>query len=237
MLLKIFHSYISDCEINSEFQWLNHCLVNKQGCTHRVIEKVWTSFHEMIIERRTTKCSGYAFIALKLMQELVKKNYRSQPSKIEIESLLSKRDQEILEYICGYILRRVKDIEGSSVLRSGSPTNSRLTESFDRGGLIYPSDNFVIFIESAESVFRTIPHTSVSKELFTSKCDEENLFSRLHDCFANDAASYTSIEKLYVKILHLFFIIRAHQKCRNLLQKELRSSKINRKSKALRDSL
>ena len=41
--------------------------------------------------------------------------------------------------------------------------------SFDHGGLIYPSKNFVAFIESSESVFRAIPDTAVSEERFVSE--------------------------------------------------------------------
>ena len=78
-------------------------------------------------------------------------------------------DKEKLSYIYKYILYRLNDVKDSFVLTSHFPPTSRFIASFDCGGQIYPSTNFVALIESAESVFRAIPDTAVSEERFVSE--------------------------------------------------------------------
>ena len=90
-LSKVIHIYISDFGINSEFYWLIECLITKQGSTHR-FHFIW--IHEMLIKQRTAKYSGFAFIGLKLMQELIKRNYRCKPTNIICQSLQSKRTRK-----------------------------------------------------------------------------------------------------------------------------------------------
>ena len=177
-----------------------------------------------------------ALLALHVMQDLIKSNYTVTPSTTTAPTPdITDREHDILEYIAGYILTKLKSAPESNHFVSDE--SSGLIAAMDRGGLVKPTPDFVSLIKEMEVVFREMPDKSVDRQVFHSALTKTLISTNFLEYVSIVDTTAESKEQFYINIINLFFVIRAHQKCRYLVNRNVRENKKSRKTKALRDSV
>ena len=224
-------------------KWLDSCLVNRGVHLRATREKAWTLYHQSLLLNlsamtTTTKSrEASAIFALHMMKELVSANYaESKPAK-PIKEEISENEDEVISYIAGYLLKktRLNYATEVQVLTASQPVG--LTSLMNRGGLTQANEDFISIVRELEVTFRQLDNKSVNFVVFNNAVCEQNIASTLFKVLEDVDSSVEKKEKFFVGIVHLFFTVRAHQKCRNQVERSIRLSKTSQKSKALRDSL
>lgn len=167
-------------------------------------------------------------------------NFRTQPAAHSQIDDISEKDTDILSYIAGYILRRTKSHPEASAFQETNVqpnTPNSLIAAYDRGGLIVPSHPFVNILKELELAFRRLPVKSISREAFFTLADENGTFAKMRNFLNNTDTTVENQEQFFVSVLNLFFTLRAHQKCRQIVENQIKQKHISRKSKALRETL
>ena len=220
--------------------WLNSCLVNANGQQPKAVEIVWKNFHRILKEKigHASCRAGFSFFSLKVMQKLVAVNYRAQPQTCpELDKEIDMRDQDIISYIGGYLLRRTRSHPGSDKLIDEHASPTGMIKLFDRGGLLVPKDNFIRILYEFELAFRELPLVSVDRDQFFKILDDKGNYLNFQQIFSNTDILHEVQESLYMDLAHLYFKVRAHQKCRQIFERTIKNMSTSRKSKALRDVL
>ena len=176
-----------------------------------------------------------AILALNVMKELVSINY-SEPISVQPDSQpISENEEEIISYISGYLLRKFSHTQEAQVL-TASPSRG-LIKLMDRGGLTYANEGFISIVRELEVVFRQMPKISANLEIFDSAVCEQNIPSHFFPLLDSVDSPAQEKELFFTDIMHVFFTVRAHQKCRQLVENCILSTKKSRNAKALRDSI
>ena len=223
-------------------EWLNDCLVTRSLFLNGNREKTWSSYQqglEMNIDSMTAaiKCRhAAAFLALQVMKELVLLNYTEPtPKKPDSPIDISETEEQIIAYISGYILRKLnKSVEAQALM---SDKVSGLTAVLNRGGLTQAKESFVTIVHELEVAFRHLPEMSVDSISFETIVCGQNIHSQFFEILESVDSSAEEKEHFFMKVLRLFFTVRAYQKCRHEIEKCIKTTKKPRKSKALRDSI
>lgn len=176
-----------------------------------------------------------ALLALHVMQELIKANYGSISSKSKSDVAISDIEEDILEYISGYILRKVNRYTEAKTFTVSE--TSGLVAAKDRGGLVMANENFIQIVTELEAVFRRLPVKCVDHQIFHSALACSNISSDMVQLLSDVETTPESKEAFFIDVCNLFFVMRAHQKCRDLVDLHVKATKKSRKTKALRDSI
>ena len=128
-------------------------------------DKIWT--HRMLATWRRAKCSGFSFTSQKLMQGLIKRNYRCKPTNIICQSFQEGQENTQLHlWICPTLSEGHQGLHCSQVrLPHNFNANSIIRPWWTFGGVIYLS-RIQLPLLDRHSVFRANPVTVVSKEWF-----------------------------------------------------------------------
>ena len=179
-----------------------------------------------------------SLLSLHVMKTLVCRNYVASPTTSAVEPI-GERDHDILEYISGYLLNKLKHCPEAKYL--GEPVTQTETSSLiaakNRGGLTQPKQELVDLVVQMETVFRDLPERSVDRDLFHQKLSGTNFSTQFYGVVESVITSLESKEIFFVDFCNLFFKVRAHHKCRFMLEKNIQKNKTKRKTKALRDSI
>ena len=136
----------------------------------------------------------------------------------------------------GYLLKKLCDRPESKYLQDESGSReSSLIGVKNRGRLITPKLDLLPIVYELEAIFRAQP--SVDRQSFLELVCQNDVHSSFFDLVYPVESTTDSKESFYVAMCNLFFIVRAHQKCRHMLDVHVRATKGMRKSKALRDSV
>ena len=200
---------------------------------------MWASYHKNLIANIddmtavTKSRQAIAIFALQVMKKLVALNY-SEPVPVKSHSEdLSEKEDEVIGHIAGYLLRKRGDCaEGQALISSPS---EGFTLLMDRGGLTYAHEAFTSVVRAFEVQFRQLPPRSVDFKKFEDAVIAQNIHSRLFQLLDGVDSPSEDKELFFREILHLFFTVRAHQKCRHLMAKCVQFT--NKTRKALRDSI
>lgn len=172
------------------------------------------------------------------MMALVHANYsKTKIAESAKEEPLSERDVEIVEYICGFLLKKLKSRPEAQLLIADNEEPKGLIAVKSRGGLLQPKSDLVTVVGDIEKVFRDLPKTTVDRDLFHEKLCAKDINSSFFEMTDISSVDSDSKEKFYVDMCNLFFSVRAHQKCRHMVDQYTRATHTQRKAKALRDSI
>ena len=222
-------------------EWLNGCLVTRTLFLPANRLKVWASYQESLLRNInsmttvTKSRQAAAVLALQLMKELVALNY-PEPVAAQATSPISISDieEDIVAYISGYMLKKFAHCVEAQSLMADKPTG--LTALMNRGGLTQAKEDFISVVRELELVFRQMPQKSVDLAAFESGVCAQNIPSHFFNLLECVDSSAENKETFFKNIMCLYFTARAHQQCRYLVEKRIRSTKKSLKSKALRDS-
>ncbi len=164
-----------------------------------------------------------------------------------MERKLDRRDFEVLAYIAGYIVRKLK----YRYLRTKKPgkqcivellaTNSndpavqyaKLIETKDRGGLFYVKQSMVELLAVVECRFRDFCRGSeFSIQKFISECVpvcEDDFLFCIEDSGETNELSEADMHSVLCDVLRLFSKIRIHHRCKVLSEKVKGTKKSLRK--------
>ena len=219
--------------------WLNDCLVSPGLHLSACRDRVWASYHknlttnigDMTAVMKSRQAA--AILALQVMKKLVALNYTDPVPVQSNKEDIGEKEEDVLAYIAGYLLRkRGHGEEGQALISSRS---EGLTSLMDRGGLTYAHEAFTAVLRELEVEFRQLPPRSVDFKRFEDGVISQNIPSRFFQLLDRVDSPSESKELFFRNILHLFFKVRAHQKCRHLMEKCVKFTKKTRK--ALRDSI
>lgn len=219
-------------DILDHLTWINDCRA-------KTATQTWSKFHLHVTdwcEKDDLLCSrqARAYLAFQVMGAMLD---ASRPKLPDLASAveISTRDEAIIEYIAGYLLRALRTRHPSylpvteRLTASESSLNNSWLTGVNRGGLITPSEDFFIFVKEMEKIFRSVSYLSRKNFVYTvsERCSLGNL-----------AKNEEMVEELLVFFANWYYLARIHQKCRNQMDKfEQASKRGKRLSKALRDSL
>lgn len=199
-------------------------------------EKVWAAFHSRLIEELPQLTAAMdrqlaSTLAFHLAKCLVDKNFcQTNTPAISIPSLTTE-ENDILEYIAGYILFKFKHVSFCNILHATHSVSSKLIDAKDRGALIYPVSDFVLIIKELEICFREFSLMSLEKNAFLISVYDKGISDHFDSLFDVETG------RLFEDMCRLFYVLRIHQKCRNFVEKYSMSTKSTRKSKPLRDTV
>jgi len=153
-------------------------------------------------------------------------------------SVITDREQTILEYIGGYLLHRLKD-KYSEIVQKLCTANSGLLNSWisvmNRGGLQIPKLELMPFLTSMEMKFRITPIESQSRIDFVSYVRTLRLDITIRS--QDDPEVEHPLDAFVTDLAELFYRVRMHQKCCSVMEGIMSSTKkINKKAKALCDT-
>ena len=119
----------------------------------------------MLATWRRAKCSGFSFTSQKLMQGLIKRNYRCKPTNTICQSFQEGQENTQLHlWICPTLSEGHQGLHCSQVrLPHNFNANSIIRPWWTFGGVIYLSRIQLLLLD-LHSVFRANPVTVVSKE-------------------------------------------------------------------------
>ena len=239
----IFLSCFPVGALTTHLSWMNKCLVGKRLMLSASREMVWRNFHAGLCENIAALMSltsgnkpAASMVCLKLMKTLVKANYSPPGStQRQDEEPMTSKEEDVITYIAGYLLKKLQHYQGTSVLTTTEASGYLAAK--DRGGLTRPSSEFVAVIYEMERAFRELPLKSAKlsdfQEILLNYSVHFNFFILLDEVHGTTENK----ELFYIDLCSLFFVVRIHQKCRNIVDKYIQSTKISRKSKALRDTV
>lgn len=152
----------------------------------------------------------------------------SLPRTASVDHSLSQHDKDVLAYIGGFILFKMRDMFPNTVsdlkeLHLSSNDCNIWIRAINRGGLTAPNENFVSMVLDLERVFRDTD--TPDRPAFVAAVMKLPL---------------TALDlplDFISKVANLFYNIRIHQKCRTLIQRQAYKSKSVLTKKALRDSI
>lgn len=157
-------------------------------------------------------------------------------------------EEDIAHYIGGCVISKLQKrsrTDGereilSQFVSEAAPEEGTLLDSKSRGKLTnVTKDTKTMFVEM-EQVFRDIfPHTDkgVSEIQYKDVCYKNQV---IQDCYFSSVHSIDSIsdkEKVLSDILHLFFKIRVHHKCKIIIDAIRSKAKVSSKDRSLRAKL
>ena len=236
--MNILHHFAVG-ELENMLVWLNACLVNPSLHLAACRDRVWTSYQKNLVANIddmtavTNSRQAAAIVALQVMKTLVALNYSEAVPVQSYKDEIGEKEEDILAHIAGYLLRKRGHGEEGQALTS-SPSKG-LTSLMDRGGLTYAQDAFTSVVREFEIQFRQLPPRSVDFKRFEDSVIEQNVPFRFFQLLDGIDSASESKELFFRDILHLFFTVRAHHKCRHLMEKCAQFAKSTRK--ALRDSI
>ena len=219
--------------------WLNDCLINPGLHLSACRDRVWASYQKKLstnigeMTEATKSRQAAAFLALQVMKKLVALNYTEPVPDQSHKEDIGEKEEYVLAHIAGYLLRKKgHGAEGQAL--TASPSEG-LTLLLDRGGLTYAHEAFTSVVRQFEVEFRQLPARSVDFDSFEDGILAQNIPSRFFQLLDGVDSPPESKELFFRDIVHLFFTVRAHQKCRHLMEKCVHFTKKTRK--ALRDSI
>lgn len=187
------------------------------------------------------------WMALQIFNQLLDAMSHNAQVHTQVGKITSE-EADIAHYIGGCViskLRKRSRTDGerevlSFFVSEEAPEEGTLVNVKSRGRLTnITKDTESMFVE-LEQVFRDIfPHSdkSVSEMQYKDVCYKNQV---IQDCFFNSVHSVESTsdkEKIFSKILHLFFKIRVHHKCKIIIDKVRSKSKVSSKDRSLRAKL
>ncbi|VDI24256.1 Hypothetical predicted protein [Mytilus galloprovincialis] len=201
-------------------------------------------------------------VMLELINQLLSQQTIQEQKSSDINhSELSENDQNILYYICGYIIRacekRYSKLKGDlrsmkinciEQVKSTSTTNSfvskynKWTEKKDRGGLIMPSDNFYLLTREFETVVRKHlgDQELNAKSLLHDKLKELIMESFMVKYYSEQifvGIDYDDYVLILEDIIHLFLTIRGFSTAKVIRNKMIKDKVTSKKSLSLRQVL
>ncbi|CAG2199464.1 unnamed protein product [Mytilus edulis] len=201
-------------------------------------------------------------VMLELINQLLSQQTIQEQKSSDINhSELSENDQNILYYICGYIIRacekRYSKLKGDlrsmkinciEQVKSTSTTNSfvskynKWTEKNDRGGLIMPSDNFYLLTREFETVVRKHlgDQELNAKSLLHDKLKELIMESFMVKYYSEQifvGIDYDDYVLILEDIIHLFLTIRGFSTAKVIRNKMIKDKVTSKKSLSLRQVL
>ena len=230
--------YLIVKELAPRLDWLNGCLTDRWHLLPISREKVWSSYHEALLANlnNLTELTGSrlisSLISLNSMKHLIKVNYTPPAATTPPPVDLTERDYDILVYVSGFILRKLKKNPLTEYLET-EVTTSGLIGTKNRGGLIQPKEEVVKIVEEMEVVFRQLAEKSVNRDLFFQLLLENDIQTNFLELFKEVSCMSDSVDHFYVEFCNIFFLVRSHHKCRTLVEEYVRCNKTKRKSKAL----
>ena len=232
-------------DLISCLEWINKCFVDKRNLLPISREKVWSAYHEGLCENltRMTAVTGRRLISstisLQLMTQLIHNNYSfaTCASSNAIDTELSERDRDIVHYISGYVLRKLFNSPIAHQLISTENHEASLVTTKNRGSLIYPTQELVEIVVQMEITFRQLPDTVVSRDIFCELIVKGNVSSNFLALLEEISGSSEEKDIFVIDFCNIFHTVRAHHKCRSLLEQHKQKKKGKGKSKALRDGL
>ena len=233
--------FLSVSALVEQLHWLNDCLVDRRLLLQACRDKVWAQFHEGLTQHIgavTTVCGNHrptaSFVCLQVMKTLMEANYSSGEQLTPSPVAMTDRDDEIVEYITGYLLMKLKHTLEAQALTT-DVISGGLIALKNRGGLTTPTPDLVQRTLEIERVFRNLP--SLDRDMFLATLCDNNVQSSFFTLLDFVDTSAESKEVFYMDFCNLFFMVRTHHKCRHMVDQHIRATKGMRKSKALRDSL
>lgn len=220
--------------IQEELLWLESCVHVKESIT-------WSKFHSELIKwcelstilnDRTQR----SFLALEVMRVLVQSR-KPAGQLFHDAKTVSDHDREILTYIAGYLLHKMRKRHAdiASVLTCTQQDlihvpNRSWFENINQGGLVMPDPIFVAIVNDMELAFRSLPSTDRTDYVAAVTNDITLTVEDFDDETVSNFISATA---------NLFYTVRIHQRCRQIIQLQALASKSStvKKSKALRDRL
>ena len=179
---------------------------------------------------------------LKLQMESIANKENVRPT-VQLDS----EDRDILAYICGYIIRRIQSKTSSyhdgllEVLGSQTPAQDvpvQWITACDRGGLLYPSTNFFLFMEECEAYLRsTMNSGSVNSDSLLRDQLKEDLLENVKLQQRWDSLGGPADTFMEEKVLDLYLTIRGHATAKHVMAKYRSAVESSRRSKSLRKSL
>jgi hypothetical protein len=138
---------------------------------------------------------------------------------IDDQAELSDEEIDIVEYISGFLLRRLQKFSFSVEFRvqDKEKQSERLTGLLDRGGLLYPSHQFLGMVKAMELVFRQLP-ASGGKSTFVESLDAKQIPQLLKKSLKTEVPQ-EELESFYCELVELFYKVRMHHMCQHLLSK------------------
>ncbi|KAK6166809.1 hypothetical protein SNE40_023425 [Patella caerulea] len=205
-------------------------------------------------------------LSIKYFELLIKINLLSNQDCKQITEIksVSSGEKEIIFYIAGSIIgkllhKQYKKQEKQHIYKilkalktdkeNSSDPNAKLVKLFDRGGLTYITQKSADFFLGLEICFHRLYAGSqinleLSKLEFLKACKSNELITRdflqAPSC-TTQTESYdeNDLKECMTLCIKMYFIIRAHHKCKRMLQKFVRETKgkKSKMSKGLRTEL
>ena len=222
---------------------MNSCLADKRLLLQGAKEKVWAAFHQSLQSRVSaiTDITGSrpasSTLCLRVMMALVDANYTMKTPPQTTSEELTERDGEIVAYIAGFLLKKLRSRPEARFLVDNSSEPSGLIAVKSRFGLIQPKEEFVSVVLEMEKVFRAMPIKNVNRDEFHENIYTKDIHSLFFDTLDNLDVDVESKEDFFIRLSNVFFTVRAHQKCRHIVDTYTKATNTNRRSKALRDSI
>lgn len=153
---------------------------------------------------------------------------------------------DILAYICGYIIKSMKDRNyklhdhpSINCLKSMESTenfgNLKLVCSLDRGGLVRPNRAAIDYCYKLEEIFRCISSKATPCNLFMEMCESSNTFKLFRIATTENDLEPDKKNKIHHKFLKLFFNVRIHHYAKDMSKKLVK--KQSKSNVGLRKSL
>ncbi len=248
--------YFPVSTLKEAYKPLEKCVVVGQLVSYSK-ERSWTKFNKLMAAGKLVKSDllpdqSLTFVAFDVFTNLLNRIWPpKEPLKVHNKTV-KKRDYEILAYIGGSLLRKIKDhlrkhkryeelrLIELLVCEPGDEGQEygKLVRVKDRGGLTYLTQCTVELFGKIEAFFRekTENRRSYSIDAFLSEglpFIEDDFMFAINE--TGDGGSFTPqvIHKVMTRLLKKFFTCRAHHRCKVLIE----PIRLEHRKKGLRKSL
>lgn len=163
------------------------------------------------------------------------------------KSGLSPAEEDIAHYIGGFVCCKLKqrssDDSYKDVVRalvsSDEPAKCTLLAAKSRGGLLHLTQDAKCVFVQFEEVFRLVfPPSSVKLDVgkYAKACLDNEV---VQNCFHSLTSSLDSAmkDKVFCDIISLYFKVRVHRQCKNIVEQVHCKKHDSKKAKALRSKL
>ena len=164
----------------------------------------------------------------------------STPCWLDSSTIISERQKDVLEYIAGSILRKIKNrknVDHNTLideLRSEEPSKSSLIALKSREGMLTVPNSTMMNVCMALEIHNRQSMKVEDFFLFISKDDSFAPIKEIANRLRLSQQSYDAFYELYVK---KFLRVRSAHECKHIMEKYRRAKRISKWQMALRRKL
>ena len=200
------------------------------------------------VERASGDSTLSIWLFLQVFHKVLDAVFKPLNCSTPLSSPITEAESDIAHYIGGFVIhalkRKTKDVTELEVIETfltcAETSSVTLAAAVSRGGLVQlAKEGKSLFVE-LEQVFRDLfptYATSVDVQTFASACYNNEV---IQDCFSSITYQCHNIkeqETVFGNLISLYFKVRVHHRCRNIVENLRRETKSSHKDRALRAKL